>query len=106
MQTITANELNTILAKRDASTLLIDVREPFEFDEGHISGARNIPVGALQGAVEELKTFKTVYVQCLSGGRSSRVCQALAPLQINAVNVDGGIGAWERAGLPVVRGRA
>ncbi|MGN1400698.1 MAG: rhodanese-like domain-containing protein [Bacillus sp. (in: firmicutes)] len=56
---------------------LIDVREPGEFDAGHILGARNIPMSQLKSRMKEIRPDKPVYLYCQSGLRSGRAAQVL-----------------------------
>ncbi|RFU65675.1 rhodanese-like domain-containing protein [Peribacillus glennii] len=56
---------------------LIDVREPSEFEGGHILGARNIPLSQLKTRLNELRADKPVYLYCQSGLRSGRAGQML-----------------------------
>ncbi|KRG15634.1 hypothetical protein ACA30_05990 [Virgibacillus soli] len=56
---------------------LIDVREPNEFDAGHILGARNIPISQLKNRMKEIRPDKPVYLYCQSGMRSGRAGQML-----------------------------
>ncbi|UOQ47469.1 rhodanese-like domain-containing protein [Gracilibacillus caseinilyticus] len=56
---------------------LIDVREPKEFDGGHILGARNIPLTQLKQRLTELRKDKPVYLYCQSGSRSMRAALIL-----------------------------
>jgi rhodanese-related sulfurtransferase len=56
---------------------LIDVREPNEFDAGHILGARNIPLTQLKMRIKEIRPDKPVYLYCQSGTRSGRAAQLL-----------------------------
>ncbi|RFU61916.1 rhodanese-like domain-containing protein [Bacillus sp. V59.32b] len=56
---------------------LIDVREPNEFEAGHILGARNIPLTQLKTRLKELRTDKPIYLYCQSGLRSGRAAQML-----------------------------
>lgn len=56
---------------------LIDVREPQEFDKGHILGARNIPVTQMKQRLVELRKDKPVYLYCQNSSRSARVAQLL-----------------------------
>jgi len=56
---------------------LIDVREPQEFDNGHILGARNIPVTQLKQRLVEIRKDKPVYLYCQKSSRSSRAAQIL-----------------------------
>jgi rhodanese-related sulfurtransferase len=56
---------------------LIDVREPNEFENGHILGARNIPLSQMKTRMKELRPDKPVYLYCQSGMRSARAAQFL-----------------------------
>ncbi|WP_394233419.1 rhodanese-like domain-containing protein [Niallia oryzisoli] len=56
---------------------LIDVREPNEFEAGHILGARNIPLSQLKMRMKELRQDKPVYLYCQNGTRSARAAQML-----------------------------
>lgn len=56
---------------------LIDVREPNEFENGHILGARNIPLSQMKMRLKELRPDKPVYLYCQSGMRSGRAAQFL-----------------------------
>ena len=83
--------------------VLIDVCEPAEFAAGHAIGARNIPLGSLQGA-KELPTNKTVPVLliCATGARSGRAAAMLRKAgHERALSVAGGLRAWREASLPV-----
>jgi len=90
----------TELKKRlDAGdVVLIDVRTTAEYTSGHVAGARHIPLAELNPA-----DFgkETVHVMCRSGGRSSTGTDVLVGAGIDAVNVEGGILAWQAAGFPV-----
>ncbi|MCK7638406.1 rhodanese-like domain-containing protein [Corynebacterium pygosceleis] len=80
---------------------LIDVREADEFAEGHASGAVNIPMSEIVGRVDEIDRDRDLYVICLSGGRSARVCEYLGHRGVDAINVEGGTSAWRTADLPM-----
>jgi rhodanese-related sulfurtransferase len=56
---------------------LIDVREPNEYEAGHILGARNIPLSQLKMRMKEIRPDKPVYLYCQSGMRSGRAAQTL-----------------------------
>ena len=84
--------------------VLIDVREPDEYVEAHVGGARLLPLQHVPDAVAELPTDSPVFVICLSGGRSHRAAAFLRSNGIDAVNVLGGTAAWVQAGLPCVTG--
>lgn len=80
---------------------LIDVREPDEYAAGHAQHAINIPMSEFAQRVGEVDSNRDVYVICLSGGRSARVCEYLDAHDIACINVEGGTSAWEAAGLPM-----
>ncbi|WP_028045960.1 ThiF family adenylyltransferase [Cellulomonas sp. URHE0023] len=98
----TAPELVARLAARDAGTdefLLIDVREPEEFEAGAIPGAVLVPLGSvLDGsALDALPRDQEIVVQCQVGGRSLTAARVLRGLGYDASNLDGGILAWYAA---------
>lgn len=101
MSTIKPQALHKKLTDGDIDEILIDVRDPFEFKAKHIPGSKNIPLNTVEEAVGKLKKIKTVYVHCQTGGRSSRACELLHDRGVNVVNLEGGIAAWEQAGLTV-----
>lgn len=103
MQSISAEELKKRLSDGDIDEVLVDVREPFEFKTKHIAEAKNIPLDTIENHIDTLKSIKTVYVQCQSGGRSTHACQILNDAGVNVVNIQGGISAWESAGFEVVK---
>lgn len=83
---------------------IIDVRTPGEYAEGHVKGARLIPVNELAGRLAEVPKDRQVYVYCHSGKRSARAAALLASHGFGKVeNVLGGIVAWRAAGHPVVK---
>jgi rhodanese-related sulfurtransferase len=93
-----------MINKEDA--LVLDVREPAEFNAGHIINARNIPLGELEKRVAELAKWKDkpIVVACASGNRSGSALGVLKKQgYARAVNLAGGFAAWQRAGLPVGR---
>jgi rhodanese-related sulfurtransferase len=86
-------------------SVLLDVREDDEWEAGHAEGARHIPMGDLPVRFDEvagLADAGELVVVCRSGGRSARVVAWLAQNGVDAVNLDGGMGAWEAAGRPLV----
>ncbi len=101
-------EADTLKATRlyNDDALVLDVREDKEYAAGHIPKARHIPLGQLSGRLQELEKFKTkpILVTCRSGQRSARACNLLKKAGFETVyNQAGGIIAWERANLPVVK---
>lgn len=86
----------------DGDPQVLDVREPSEHERGHAPGARHVPLGQLDNRVDEVDSARPVYVICGSGYRSPAACAILRKHGFtNVVNVRGGHGAWERAGLPL-----
>jgi rhodanese-related sulfurtransferase len=86
--------------------LFVDVRERDEFEEGHMPGAKNIPLSEIGFHLSEFQKATRIYFSCLSGRRSSFAAKTLCRLGLNdVVNVTGGIKAWVQAGLPVKQGR-
>ncbi len=82
---------------------LVDVREPEELrTDGRIPGALHVPLGELGQRAGEL-AGERILVVCRSGARSAMAADALRASGFDADNVDGGILAWERMGLPVDR---
>ncbi|EMY32840.1 Rhodanese-related sulfurtransferase [Arthrobacter crystallopoietes BAB-32] len=85
-----------------ADATMLDVREDYEWEAGHIDGALHIPMNDLPERLEELDPDEDVFVICRSGGRSFRVAQWLVANGYSAMNVSGGMGAWLEAGKPMV----
>ena len=81
---------------------IIDVRESAEWNAGHIEGAVHIPMGQLAARQDDIATDRPVVCVCRSGARSGQVVRALARAGYNAHNMEGGMKAWSRAGLPFV----
>ena len=74
---------------------LIDVREPNEFNNGHILGARNIPLSQMKMRMQELRSDKPVYLYCQSGTRSGRAAQFLYKRGFrNLSHLKGGFKKW------------
>jgi rhodanese-related sulfurtransferase len=89
--------------------LLIDVREPDEYAQGHAPGATLIPLGELEKRLPELAAYKgkPVALICRSGNRSGKAQKILEQAGFSTTaNVEGGMVAWGKAGLPVVTGTA
>jgi glyoxylase-like metal-dependent hydrolase (beta-lactamase superfamily II)/rhodanese-related sulfurtransferase len=79
---------------------VVDVREPWEYRQGHVPGALLIPLGQLSGRLSELDPAKPVAVICASGNRSQSAAALLGREGFKTVfNVSGGTGAWRYSGL-------
>ena len=90
-------------AKRmsDEGAQLLDVRETSEFEAGHAPGAVHIPYEQLERRLGELPRGRDLVVYCAAGVRSSLAASLLERADMSVVNLRGGFGAWEHAGLPV-----
>lgn len=85
--------------------VVLDVREPVEWTAGHIDGALHVPMNEVPQRVayqpDTLTADTRVVVVCKVGGRSAQVTAWLRQQGYDAVNLDGGMLAWERAGRPM-----
>ncbi len=94
------------MLKTDKSVQLIDVRTPGEFAEGHIEGALNHDFYAADFAqkIARLDKSRPVMVYCAAGGRSASATGQLKKLGFAKVyDLDGGMGAWKKAGKKTVK---
>jgi len=90
---------------RLAEIQLVDCREPYEWEAGRIDGALHIPVNSIMaGAGGDLDKDKPVAVICRTGNRSELATMMLQARGYDAHNVEGGMEAWEAAGLPFAAG--
>jgi len=104
------SEVNHVNAKQaeklvaEKQVVVLDVRTPAEFKEGHIAGATNIDFRApdFEKRIGELDKSKTYLVHCASGGRSTQSLPVLKKQDVKSVyHLDGGFNAWKKEGLPV-----
>lgn len=80
---------------------LVDCREQYEWDAGRVEGAIHLPLNSIMaGAGSELDATKPVVVICRSGNRSELAATMLQARGFEAYNLEGGIEAWAREGLP------
>lgn len=86
--------------------VLIDVREPWEYNSGHAKGAKNLPLSQLGKRVGEIPRNRDVLIICQSGHRSMNAADFLLQQGITRVtNVSGGTTVWRMHGLPVEGGK-
>jgi molybdopterin/thiamine biosynthesis adenylyltransferase/rhodanese-related sulfurtransferase len=98
-------DLETAREEIEAGVTLIDVREQNEWDESHLERAEHVPQGELLARIDELAAdhSERLILHCRTDNRSVRMADELAGLGYeNVAAVEGGIVAWEAAGLPTV----
>ena len=97
-------DVDAAARRQAAGSPVIDVREPDEYVEGHVTAAPLIPLGDVVERVDEVPREGEVLVICKSGGRSRKAAEFLRSQGIDAVNVAGGTTAWIEAGHPITVG--
>jgi rhodanese-related sulfurtransferase len=98
---ISATELHA-RRESEAAPLVIDVRTPEEYASGHIPGAVNIPFDQVAQRISELDAPHGVTLYCMVGPRARKGEAALLDAGYETVfHLDGGLAAWQAAGLPV-----
>lgn len=100
---ISAQALHSRLQSEE-KPLVVDVREPSEFQDGHIEGAKLAPLGSVEQGVADIARDREIVLVCRSGRRSSQARELLAARgYTNLKNMDGGMVEWEKNGYPVVK---
>lgn len=100
--TITAEALEARLRATDGKPLVVDVREPAEFDAGHIASALLAPLGNVEAQLASVPKDREIVLVCRSGRRSASAYRRLAERgYTRLLNMDGGMLAWEKLGYPV-----
>ena len=83
---------------------LIDVRELDEYQDGHVPGAKLIPLATVPDRLRDIATDRPIYVICRSGARSRAATEVILANGTAATNVAGGTLAWIESGRAVVYG--
>ncbi len=101
MQEITVQELQSLLASKADQYLLVDVRNPNEYEIAKIPGSVLIPLSEIESGdgitkIKELIQDKQLIAHCKMGGRSAKALAALEQAGISGINVQGGINAWSQ----------
>lgn len=102
IQHVDAKQAQKLVA--DKKVVVLDIRTPGEFNKGRIAGAKNIDFLApdFEQRIEGLDKTKSYLVHCASGGRSTHSLPLFKKHEFQSVyHLDGGIKAWEKAGLPL-----
>ena len=97
--TITATGAQQALAE---GALLLDVREPNEWQTGHAPQAMHLALGQLEEHLAELPVDRLIVAVCRSGRRSAMAADLLNRRGYRVANLTGGMTAWAAAGLPVI----
>lgn len=97
-------DIEAFAALQTSGVTVIDVREPHEYEDAHVPGARLIPLGEIADRADEVPDGETVYLVCAVGGRSGRATEHLLGQGKDVVNVAGGTKAWIAAGHPTIAG--
>jgi rhodanese-related sulfurtransferase len=96
---ISVQEANELLNRGEA--VLVDVREPHEWDAGRIPGARHVQLEHLASQADTIPRDKRVIFQCRLGVRSAMATKAFRASGYDALSMAGGIQAWHDAGMPL-----
>ena len=99
---ITIDELAA--ARAGGAVRLVDVRQPEEYEAGHVPGAKLIPLADVVARAGEIPVDGPVYVICQTGSRSQRAADFFRNRGIEAYNVAGGTKAWVEAGKETAHG--
>ena len=97
VKAMTAEEARAYIENHPEESMeIIDVRQPKEYKEGHIPGAKLIPLPQLTDRLDEIDAHKPVLAYCAVGGRSRAAAQTLAGKGFEEVyNIKGGYKAWQ-----------
>ncbi|MGH2878040.1 MAG: rhodanese-like domain-containing protein [Solirubrobacteraceae bacterium] len=85
----------------EASLQVIDVREPYEREAGHIAGSAHIPLVELTARASEIDRERPAVFYCRVGARSDMAAQAFRASGYKALSMEGGLVRWAREGLPL-----
>ena len=98
---ISVEEAKKVL--NDSNYVFIDVREPSEYEEGHIEGIKLIPLSNIPDYSTKLDKSKKYVAVCRSGARSKSATEKMQALGLNVVNMSGGMNEWSEKGYPVTK---
>jgi len=102
--TISEASVDELESALQAGARLVDVREPHEYEAGHVPGAVLVPLATVPDSLGEFADEGPTYVICKSGARSYRVCEFLADQGLEGINIEGGTMAWIISGRTTVPG--
>lgn len=93
-------------AKADTSAVILDVRTPAEYDEGHLEGAKQLDylnTEVFDAGMKSLDKANTYYIYCRSGRRSHGACEKMKSQGFKVFDMEGGYLNWTKQGLQVVK---
>ena len=82
-----------------SGALLVDVRRDYEWEAGHIAGARNVEMNDLTSSAESFPRDEAIVFYCRTGNRSGMAAAAFREAGFDAYHVEGGLRAWANEGL-------
>lgn len=92
IESIDVNEIDRLSKK----VHLIDIREPFEYERGHLAKAKSIPMNDILSETEKhLESSEIYYIICQTGSRSKGTCKVLKKIGYNVINVSGGTSKYK-----------
>ena len=86
---------------REDAIQLVDVREPYEREAGHVAGSRHVPLAELTAAAPTIDPSRPVVFVCRVGARSAMAAWSFARAGYDAHNLEGGMIGWDASGLPL-----
>jgi len=92
---VTVSELADAIANNG---FVLDVREDYEWEEGHVPNAHHVPMNDVPQNLDALDDGARIFVICRSGGRSMTIANYLAEQGFDVVSVAGGTQAWIDSG--------
>jgi rhodanese-related sulfurtransferase len=97
-------DVHQLATLREAGAVVLDVRNPDEWQSVRLPGVTLIPLGELPEQLDAVPASEPLYVICAVGGRSAKAAEFLRSSGIDAVNVAGGTRAWVEAGYATESG--
>lgn len=98
---VSIDELQAVVA---AGEFVLDVREDWEYESGHVPTAKHIPLNSIPDRIGEIPRTEQVWVICQAGGRSMTAANYLEAQGFNVVSVAGGTGSWIQSGKEIAVG--
>lgn len=100
------SSMQAVQVSNHEEAIFLDVREPGEYNTGHLVDSVHIPLGSLMDKLNQLEKYKekSLIIYCRSGNRSAQACEILKKQGFTQLyNLQGGIIAWQADNMPVVK---